>query len=346
MILVDAVYINVSGGKVLLEFLIETVLEKKLEGNFFFLLDQRLETRFLKMLPEKSFQVLDASESERKIFYKNMPFQFTSVFCFANVPPPCRLIKERVFILFHNALILDSVGTQYDLLTSIKFILKRWYIRWKSFKKYTWIVQTKTMFELMKTKLDLGDSAIKILPVYDTHRFVGLNKQLVTNNNNYLYVADGVKQKNHDLLLQSWEIIYDTLKLPITLHLTIPVQFVTLLAEIERLKAKGVLIVNHGLCTFTELKALYTICNYYITPSLAESFGLPIVEAATAGCEIIAANLGYVYDVVMPLATFDPYNAKDLAACIASVYEKRTTGVTKIIIKNEIESLLSLLYNV
>jgi glycosyltransferase involved in cell wall biosynthesis len=346
MILVDAAYINQSGGKILLEYLIETVIHKGLENDFFFILDERLRTKYINKLPAEFMVIISASEYERRKFYKKMPFQFTTVFCFANVPPPYVIAEQRVFILFHNALILGSIHARYNLISNIKFLLKRIYIKIKSSKKYTWIVQTNNMSYLIKDKLGIKRDAIKILPIYDVSRFAGLNLQLEINKKNFLYVADGVKQKNHDLLLQAWEIVFDRVHLPVTLHLTIPPQFVTLIAEIDRLRAKGISIINHGFCSLSELQNLYCICNYFITPSLAESFGLPIIEAATAGCEILAADLEYVYDVVKPMVTFDVHDPEDLANCIISTFEGRNTGKTKIIIENKIENLLSLLYNV
>jgi glycosyltransferase involved in cell wall biosynthesis len=346
MILIDAAYINQSGGKILLEYLIETIIVKGLEKEFFFILDKRLSSKYINKLHPEFIRIMSPSESERRRFYKKMPFRFTTVFCFANVPPPYRLQLQKVFILFHNALILSSVHAKYNLMTNIKFFLKRIYIEIKSSKDYTWIVQTNHMSCLLKDKLGVKDAAVKILPIYDVSMFAGLNEQLEINRNNFLYVADGVKQKNHVLLLQAWEIIFDRAQLPITLHLTIPSQFTTLINEIQRLRAKGVSIVNHGFCDLSELQNLYRTCNYFITPSLAESFGLPIIEAATAGCEILAADLEYVYDVVEPMATFNVCSPQDLADCVMSTFEGGESGKTKIIIENKIENLLSLLNNV
>jgi glycosyltransferase involved in cell wall biosynthesis len=39
---------------------------------------------------------------------------------------------------------------------------------------------------------------------------------------------------------------------------------------------------------------------------LAESFGLPLIEAAAAGCKIISSDLPYVFEVVKPSLVFDP----------------------------------------
>jgi glycosyltransferase involved in cell wall biosynthesis len=40
-----------------------------------------------------------------------------------------------------------------------------------------------------------------------------------------------------------------------------------------------------------ELAAAYGVCRALVLPSLAEGFGLPLVEARTRGCPVIASNL-------------------------------------------------------
>ena len=139
--------------------------------------------------------------------------------------------------------------------------------------------------------------------------------------------------------------IFDKEKLPLTLHLTIPASYTLLISEVVRLQFKGVSIINHGFCTFKELEELYRNCNYFINPSLAESFGLPLIEAAEAGCEIISADLEYVYEVVKPMATFDPYNSSNIAETIMNVYGGSYSSKTDIIVNNKIQELLKLIYN-
>lgn len=341
--LIDAVYINNSGGKILLKYLIEKILSKKLENHFFFLLDVRLSCDCLDYISESNKLAIKGSEANRKKFYKDKGLKFTTIFCFANVPPPLRLKDKKVIIFFHNALILDNKAKNYSLLQKILFHIKKNYIRFRSGSNYIWIVQTNHMKNLLKNKLSINCENIKILPIYDVQKFLDLNLQLEVNYNNYLYVADGVSQKNHRLLLKAWEVLYDNYRMFPVLHLTIPPNYLSLISEIKRLKDKGVLIINHGYCIIDELKTLYSKCNYFLMPSLSESFGLPLIEAASAGCEIIGANLPYVFDVVEPLLTFNPNKVNDLIECILT--EKKANRKTKLLVKNEIDSLLTLLTN-
>ena len=45
MILIDTLHINNSGGKILLEYLIENLLELNKNEDFIFIIDERLETK-------------------------------------------------------------------------------------------------------------------------------------------------------------------------------------------------------------------------------------------------------------------------------------------------------------
>lgn len=345
MILLDATYINVSGGKVLLEYFIKNIQEKKIISNFFFLLDERLESEYVDSLSSKQYTKITNSEGKRKRFYQNLPTDITRIFCFGNIPPPIKVDGKDVFILFHNALLLTNGNAQYNLKTRLIYGIKKLYIKKKAESEYRWIVQTKYMSNLLAKVLTIPQSTIEILPFYEENRFKGLNKQLQQNKNQFLYVADGVKQKNHLSLLKAWEVIYDKKKLPITLHLTIPPNYILLINEVIRLQSKGISIINHGFCNFAELEDLYRTCNYFINPSLAESFGLPLIEAAEAGCEIISADLEYVYEVIKPMATFDPYNSSNIAKTIMDVYDGSYLTKTDIIVKNKIQELIKLIHN-
>lgn len=341
MILIDATYINISGGKILLEYLIQAIFSKNIQHQFFFIFDNRLVSELLSKIEDQKKVIILGGEKERKRFYISHANHYNTVFCFANVPPPIKLKDKKVIIFFHNALILDNINKNYSLLQKMFFNAKKIYIKFRSCRNYDWIVQTNYMKNLLVNKLKINVNKIKTFPIYEVQKFLGVNHQLKVNDKNYLYVADGVKQKNHDILLKAWEIIFNKHNFPIILHLTIPNHYKTLCEEIIRLSNKGVLIVNHGHCTTEELKLLYRDCNYFLMPSLSESFGLPLIEAASAGCEIIAADLAYVYDVVQPMMTFDPTDPMDLVRCILSI--NKETKKTNLIVKDEINSLINLL---
>lgn len=341
MILIDATYIHESGGKSLLEYLIKSLI--KAGKAFNLLLDNRIETDILRYINSKQYVYIISSESARADYYKKNKERIDRVFCFANVPPPRINSQTKVFILFHNSLILADLFEKngYSIKEKLFFLLRRFYIRYKSKKRYKWIVQTKSMKSKLHHTLSITNKSIYILPFFDLSKS---DNSLIRDSElpQFLYVADGVKQKNHGLLLNAWEILNETHKLRVPLHLTIPDRFPKLIYRIQQMTERGLQITNHGLCDKEKVYGLYQNCSFLVFPSLAESFGLPLLEATAAGCKVLASNLSYVYDVISPTDTFDPYSASDIAHVIAkSIHSNRKT---KALVHDRINDLINLLY--
>jgi glycosyltransferase involved in cell wall biosynthesis len=345
MILIDAIYINKSGGKVLLELLLETIYKIR-KDSAVFLLDKRFRSESITKYNTEQIIFLEPSEKSRKEYYSNLPLKIKSILCFANVPPPITIISIPVYIYFHNALLLKSSGMNHSPISNFRFLVKRLYIRYKNKRNYSWIVQTPGMKKLLSGKLGIRNDSINLIPFYNIDRIKGINKQVSINNNKFLYVADGVQQKNHLNLLKAWEIIDNTTNCKLELHLTVPDSFTALINRVGKLNKSGVKIINHGYCNEQELIKLYSSCNYFIFPSLSESFGLPLIEAAAAGCEIVASDLPYVYDVVKPLKVFNPYEVSSIVNIVLEVVNNPGIRITEILIKNKIHKLLNMLNEV
>ncbi|WP_256011185.1 glycosyltransferase [Desertivirga xinjiangensis] len=339
MLLIDATYINQSGGKVLLEYFVEAI--KSQGKEFHILLDGRLT---ISSNNEKLFDSysITSNEKDRARFYKALPVGITTIFCFANVPPPTSIQGLKVYILFHNTLILSPVKEKnaYSLKQKLLFLLRRYYILLRNRKSYKWIVQTPSMQKKLAKGLSISPQNIFIYPFFlDNFSQYRTSKKI--NQLMFLYVADGVKQKNHDVLFEAWIILLKKYKYQAELHLTIPENYTALIDKIKTLNEGGLKIINHGYCDKEKLYSLYSSANCLIFPSLAESFGLPLIEAANAGCNIIAADLPYVYDVIRPSATFNPYKAEDLASKLVIVLNEGISMPTEVVVKNEIDNLIN-----
>lgn len=341
MILIDATYIHESGGKTLLEYFITSLIN--IGKPFHLLLDNRFESNCLSHLSANQYEHINSSESDRAKYYKKNKDRIYRVFCFANVPPPEVNSQVKVFILFHNSLILVDFFERngYSVKEKILFLIRRFYIRFRSDQRYIWIVQTLSMKSKLYHALGVPNSSIYVMPFFNIQK---LDQRLRSDSEypQFLYVADGVKQKNHDVLLDAWEILYNTYNLPIPLHLTIPERFFPLRNRIQQLAKRGLKITNHGLCDKAKLYGLYQNCTFLVFPSLTESFGLPLLEATYAGCNVIASNLSYVYDVISPTDTFDPCSARDIASVI--VKSLQSNRQTKVVVQDHIFELINLLY--
>ena len=341
MLFIDSVYIHESGGKALLEYFIEKLIEQR--KDFFILFDKRLTSSCIHQLSPNQYLFVTSSERSRKKVYKSIRDQVTTIFCFANVPPPIQILKIPVFIYFQNVLLLSHFFDDNHYSIGRKFILlaKRSYIQLANKRSYHWIVQSERVKQELSNRLSLNKNQVYVLPFFREEVRVQHNAH---QTDKFIYVADGVPQKNHTILLQAWEYLYDTYQITPELHLTIPTRFTELNAAVELLKLKGIKIINHGVINKADLNLLYEQCGYLIFPSLRESFGLPLLEAVQAGCGVLAADLPYVSDVIEPSAVFNPTDAISIADLVAQLTTKSDLIPANILIQNRVQELISLLF--
>lgn len=332
MILIDSIYINNSGGKVLLDYLIEQVCRSGLD--VFFLFDERCKQSYQHIQGDKKV-FLQPSFVKRHQFYLQNKSKFSCVLCFGNVPPTVH-ISYPVFIYFHNVSFIDQPDT-YKWIERMTKKLKYFVIRLFNSSNYVYVVQTEFVRKLL---VNSGiRNTILIIPFYNACNVPPV--PIVKENDSFVYISNGNTHKNHFRLFRAWEILAGRGLFP-TLHVTITSQFTKHLDDIQRLNKLGCQIVNHGFCDPTEL---YQRSKYLIYPSLTESFGLGLVEAIAFKCEVIASDLDYVYEVCEPYLTFDPLDELSIADTVELATQNAdTTFYTKQIINNDIHKLITLLH--
>jgi glycosyltransferase involved in cell wall biosynthesis len=77
-----------------------------------------------------------------------------------------------------------------------------------------------------------------------------------------------------------------------------------------------------GHVTDAELVALYQMATCLVFPSLYEGFGLPVLEAMSAGCPVITSNVSSLPEVAGKAALLvDPLNATDIAQAMQIILE-------------------------
>ena len=103
MILIDAIYINNRGGKILLDYLIEVCEKKGLEVHY--LLDARVQNVHPKIIANKVTYLMGSMLKRHQFYLKNRK-SFSKVLCFGNFPPPIRL-NAKVYTYFHQKFFLE-----------------------------------------------------------------------------------------------------------------------------------------------------------------------------------------------------------------------------------------------
>lgn len=334
MILIDALFINKGGGAVLLQYLIETIMNHAEKDQFFFLLDPRFERP--EILPG-NYAVVPNKLGDRIKFYKQNKESYSKVFCFANTPPPVKM-QVPVYTYFHNQKITEAPGKKFQrryFRDFLKYLLVK---RYSDNTNY-YIVQTQHMTEaLLDAELTDAEHCLTI-PFYDDRKYKIPAPAFEDRvKDEFVFISNPSPQKNHSTLLDAWDLLLKRGLKP-KLHVTIDDTAPELIVRIDDLNSRGARIENH---VYVDPKELYMNCPYLIFPSVTESFGLPLIEAADCGMKILASDLPYVYDVVKPSIVFSPYNK----VSVADAVEKALTQdlpMPVLVVKNEIMKLIDLL---
>ena len=302
MILIDATYVNVGGGIGLLRRLLGE-LRGRVEATV--LRDVRVTD-----LDTSGFTVVDMPPSHwaRRRFYLRHADGFSCVLCFGNVPPLRRLAAPTA-TYFHNLLFCERFAGQ-AWRERVSMALKMAYIRHYAANSDLFLVQSANMAAALRVALRGGRLAE--VPFFASPRQATCAAP-ARRWDQFAYVSEAHPHKNHTVLLQAWRLLLARGLRP-GLHLTVTSAYPQVLAEIAALRRAGADITNYG---FADPAPLYAQCGYQVYPSLVESFGLGLVEAADAGCAILAADRPYVRAVVEPYACFDPLSGAALADVIA-----------------------------
>ena len=337
MILIDALYVNSGGGKVLLDYILERIVFNN--ENVTYLLDSRYIPKKNNLLSNnENVKFLNATVINRTKFYMKNASKYDAFFCFGNIPPPVQL-KSNVYIYFHQTLYFEN-KINLGLASYIYISLKKFYILSLNRKNYFWIVQSRAIKIDLSTKFKIELSKILQMPIYPSLFFENIKISQQRNNNKIIYVSDGSVHKNHSNLLKGFKIHFDSYGYG-ELHLTVSAKFKDLTKTINQMISDGYPIFNHGEISREELYVHYKTSKCLIFPSFSESFGLPIFESIENGCMVAISNLPYAYAICVPNFTFNPNDKNDIALCIKEIFEAKylSQNFSKI---DKLEELLNL----
>mgnify|MGYP005991601437 CR=1 FL=1 len=337
MILFDAIYINDSGGKVLLDYLISEIEKRNL--NVYYLLDSRVKNKIQKIDNNKLVFIKSTYLNRFRFYLKNKE-RFEKVFCFGNISPPIKMNVE-VYTYFHNILLLSSPNS-LPFFFKLKFFLKS-----KIFKKLAkntdyWIVQTN----LIKNELlnfFSNDKAYKVsvIPFYPNLEYHG-NDSIKRRQNVYLYVSNFTPQKNHNKLIDAFTRYFDDNNIG-ELHITINKNDDNyLLEKVTGLISNGYPIVNHGFVKQEKLVKLYRESEYIIYPSLAESFGLGIIEGIENGCKVVGSDLPFLKEICETPFLFDPNSVESIKEAFEKAQNSKEL-LAKQLVYNQINEIINII---
>lgn len=135
--------------------------------------------------------------------------------------------------------------------------------------------------------------------------------------------------KNLGTLLRAFQIAAD--QIPIGKSLVISGSSGQLSNEhaniIAQINARSPRVIFTGYVASEQVRRLYAGADAFIMPSLAEGFGLPILEAFNAGTPVLCSNVTSLPEIAGDAAIyFDPCDAQSIADAIVGFYRSPATA--------------------
>jgi glycosyltransferase involved in cell wall biosynthesis len=330
MILIDSVYINRSGSLLLLNDLIYELESKR--KDIFYLFDDRVKDTYSQIPFERKF-FIKAGFFNRLLFYLKRSREFEFVFCFGGVPPIYNKNKN-LWCYFHNAALMNI--KDLSLQGKIVMLLKVTYTKIFGYNVQTWLVQTSNVRAVIKRVFTINHTPVVIAPFF---RIYSPLKNQVNNKKSFLYISDAYIHKNHERLFKAFEMLITTFP-DVILYVTIDKSKIEYISLLNKYREKGINIINLGFDININIKELYEKADCVIFPSIAESLGLGLVEAAQMNLPILASNLDFVYAVIEPSLTFNPFEVDSIYKCINLFMHTNSVSTPKLLINNQLNWLV------
>jgi len=254
---------------------------------------------------------------------------------FKNSLPPIFKCKAKVVVFMQNRNFIENIKLfDYKFFDAFRLSLERAQSFIFRHRVDLYIVQTNSF----KRKIDnwytshflSKKPAIKVLPFMNEsfHNLSTHFNKVKKKKWDFIYVADGLAQKNHSVLFDAWEELAKQHHFP-SLLVTLSSHETVLLERINELKKVGVIIKNIGEIPHEDIISIYEECRALIYPSLRESFGLPLLEATALQLPILASELDYVYDVCNPIISFNPKSYLSISRAVKR-FIKIENRITKV----------------
>lgn len=145
---------------------------------------------------------------------------------------------------------------------------------------------------------------------------------LRTDRRYLLHVSSGDKRKNFLRILESFGLIASSFPDVNLVRVGKSLHPENLRQERDLVQSLGIAGRTHHLQGLSDhdLASFYNVAEAFVFPSLAEGFGLPVLEAQACGCPCVTSNTTALAEVAGPLCnTVDPMSVKEIAAGIETV---------------------------
>ena len=237
-----------------------------------------------------------------------------NILFFCSFPPFVSQLKSLVY--FHSPFFAKPKRFLKDkrISSRIKFRRLLVHLQIKLFNSNvdSFYCQTKSIEEdLSSTFRGIN---VKIVPFYNDSELIKIKHERNADfEYDFFYPATPDVHKNYFRLFEAMKILGK--KSQAKLCVTIDPKKTQYLEKIDEVNnyLKYEAIFNVGRVSKEKVLDLYLKSKALIFPSLEESLGLPLIEAAFISCPILGSDLPYIYNVVENPIVFNPYDIEDIA---------------------------------
>ncbi len=279
---------------------------------------------------------------ELNIYKTNVLFTFLrslnpnkNVLFFCSYPP--LRFHARSIVYYHSLFFSNPYKFLKEKKVPISAKLSRLIIHWiiKLFNKNVDFFYCQTEGVLIELLQNFKNINVEKKPFFNDNE---LNYFLSQNRDfrfDFFYPATADVHKNYFNLFEAVLILGQTRK--ISLVVTVANNKEKYLERIRQVNKslKYEAIINIGRVPKNVVLQYFRRVKAMVFPSLEESLGLPLIEAAILDVPILASDLPYVYDVVKNPITFNPHDPADIAHKLDLFLLGKFEGIDQ---KNKVEN--------
>ena len=257
------------------------------------------------------------------------------VFSFANLPVLLGTRPNVVYLQQRKAFMSSGRLQRAAQFQSLRTRLLRFVILAGSGRVRNYIVQTQAMADALSAADDSLGKKTVVVPggcrtasPSDAVSAQFRNRIAALSHPRIAYVSYPREHKNHETLIRAIANVarrMPSATLLLTIELASPPndryrKLTKRLTEVAQEAGAIDQIAWLGILDGAEVQYLLGNVDVMVFPSLAESFGLPIAEAISANCPVVAADLPYAHDVAGDAAIYvDPNDPGKISDAIALV---------------------------
>jgi glycosyltransferase involved in cell wall biosynthesis len=311
-----------SGGKAVYNLYLTQELIKHKDFNWILITDQKSEhftesdNVKIEMIPTKG---LLWHLKVRKFVIKNSPDKFLAMTSYLT-PYLIRNEPIKTFVFIHDLIcFLFPEGHSFKAKFIESFCLP------KIIDSITGIftVSKNTQQDLKLLFPHLDNSKLKQAPCGYTVNSSLAKTDPIHKKNYILSVSTIIPRKNFEILIKAFAKLKDDYDLDLIIigNPNQKAYFAKLQALVTSLKLES-RVHFEGFVSQAELRNFYTFADAFVYPSKYEGFGIPLLEAMSYNCPVVASSSSSLPEVGQDAALyFDPNNEQELATVLTELLE-------------------------